>query len=111
MELHQRPTGMLVSDGACRFQMGLWWGMLVSDGSPIKHVKVSDGSPIRHVSLRWGMSATNGACLFLMGHQSGMSVSNVACPGLQWVSDQACWSLVKHVEVFDGSPIRHVGLR
>ena len=45
--------------------VGLRWGMLVfyetsqslrsgmwvSDGSPIKHVKVSEGSPIKHVGL------------------------------------------------------------
>ena len=56
-----------VSDGACRLQMGLRWGMPVSDGSPMKHVDVSDESTIRHVSLRWGMSVTNGACRSSMG--------------------------------------------
>ena len=30
--------------------------------------------------------------------------------GLQWVTDQACSSLTNHVEVFDGSPTKHVGL-
>ena len=35
-----------------------------------------------------------------MGHLSGMSVS-----------DGAFWSLMKHVEVYDGFPIKHVGLR
>ena len=86
-------------------------GMSVSNGSPMKHVNVSDGSPIRHVSLWWEMSVTDGACLFLIGLQSGMSVSDIACRGLWWVSNQACQSPMKHVEVFDGSQIRHVGLR
>ena len=31
--------------------------------------------------------------------------------GLVWESDQACRSSMKHVEVSDGSPIRHVRLR
>ena len=33
--------------------------------------------------------------------QSGMLVSNVAWEGLQWVSDDVCQSLMKHVEVSD----------
>ena len=39
------------------------------------------------------------ACRSPMGHV-----------GLRWVSDQACQSLMKHVDVSDGSPIKHVGL-
>ena len=31
----------------------IYWGMSVSDGSPMKHVEVSDGSPIRHIGVRW----------------------------------------------------------
>ena len=100
-----------VSYWACRFQMDLRWGMSVSVDSQMKHVEVSDRSPIKHVSLQWETSVTNGACQSLMGLQSGMSVSNVACRGLWWVLDQACWSPKKHVKVFDGSTIKHVGLR
>ena len=37
------------------------------------------------------------ACVSLMGLHRHV--------GLRWVSDQACWSLMKHVEVSDGSPI------
>ena len=37
----------------------------------------------RHVGLRWGIS----------------------------VSDQVCQSPMKHVEISDGSPIRHIGVR
>ena len=76
--LHQRPTGMLVSDGsllgnvgfrwvsdgAFRFQMGLRWGMPFSDGSPMKHVKVSYQacqSPMGNVSYCRGMSVFDGS--------------------------------------------------
>ena len=59
-----------------------------------------------------------------MGLQLGMFVSDEECLDLGWVSDQACWSPMKHVEVSDracpspmkhvevsdGSPIRYVGL-
>ena len=65
-ETHWRPTclirdpwspmglqsGMLVSDEACRSSIGLWWDLLVSDGSQMRHV----GLPMRHiryVDLRW----------------------------------------------------------
>ena len=60
------------------------------------------------MGLRSDMSVSNLAC---RGLRSGMSVSDEACRGLQWVSYQACRSPMKHVEVFNGSPIRHVGLR
>ena len=50
-------------------------------------MSVFDGSPIRHVGLRCSMS------------RSPMAVS-----------DQACRSPMKHVEVSDGSPTRHVSL-
>ena len=95
-----------VSDGACRFQMGLQWGIPVSDGSPMKHVEVSDQacqSPLVNVSYRWGMSVFDGSPV--------RHASDLACQGLQWFSDQTCRSPMKHVKVFDGSLIRHVGLR
>ena len=96
---------MLVSDGsiqACQSPMGIFsyrWGILVSNGSEMglrsgmsvsdeAYLEVSDGSPIRHVS-----------------------VSNVACRGLPWVSDQACRPSKKYVEVFYESPFRHVCLQ
>ena len=50
-------------------------------------------SPLGNVSYRWGMS-----------------VSDETCRGLRRVSNQACWSQMYHVEVSDGSLIRHVGL-
>ena len=56
-----------------------------------------------HAGLKWvytGMSVSNGECQLQMGHV-----------GFRWVSDQAYWSPMKHVEVFDGSPIRHVGVQ
>ena len=56
------------------------------------------------------MSVTDRACRSLMGLRSDMLFSDVACRGLRWVTNQACRSLMKHVEVLDGSPIRHVGL-
>ena len=68
----------------------------------------------RHVGLRWGMSVFDGACRSSMGHVGlrwGMSVFDGACQsplghaGLRWVSDQACRSPIKHVEVSDRSPI------
>ena len=64
---------------------------------------ISDGSPIRHVGLQRGMLVFNGAFRSPMGHV-----------GLQWgmsVSDGAYQFPMKLVEVSDGSPIRHVGLR
>ena len=57
---------------------------------------VSYRSLIRHVSLQWSMSRS------LIGLQSGKLVSDEACWGLQWVSDLACWSQMKHVDVSDG---------
>ena len=60
----------------------IYWGMTISDGSPINHIEVSHGSPIRCVGLRW--------------------VSNQAC----W-SPMGLWSSML---VYDGSPMRHVGL-
>ena len=46
-----------------------------------------------------------------MDLRSGMSVSDEACRGLRLFSDQECRSPMKHVEVSDWSPIRHVGHR
>ena len=46
---------VLVSDQACLSptkHVGIQWAMSVSDGPPMKHVKVPDGSPIRHVNLQ-----------------------------------------------------------
>ena len=43
-----------------------------------------------------------------MGLLSGMLVSDEACRGLRWVSNQAFQSPMKHVEVSNGSLI---GLR
>ena len=110
--LHQRLTGMSVSNwspiGHARFQMV---SDGVSDGSPMNHILVSNVSSNRHVSLRWGMSVTDGGCQSSMGLQSGISVSYVACRGLWWVSNQACWSPIKHVEVFDGSPLSNQACR
>ena len=96
-EIHQRPTCLIgdpsetnmpylrptlrkicirhvslrwVSDQACRslmWQVGLQWGMSVSDGSPIRHVGLrwvydqACWSPMRNVRLRWGMSVSNGS--------------------------------------------------
>ena len=51
-------------------------GRSVSNKTPIRHVglhehvEVFDGSPTRHVGLRWSMSRS------LMGHRSGMLVSD-----------------------------------
>ena len=98
-------TGMSVSDLECQLPMGYVGLRWVSDQacrSPMKHVEVSNGSPIRHYSVRWGMSVTDRACPTLMGLRSGMSFSDVACRGLRWVSNQACRSTMKHIEVFDG---------
>ena len=64
---------------ACRSPMGLQSGMSVTDGSPIRHVCLA-----------------NQACL---SGRSGMLVSNKACRGLRWVSDQACRSSMLQVEV------------
>ena len=52
-------------------------------------------SPIRHVGLRWFSDQT---CRSPIGHRWSVLVFN-----------EACWSPMKHVEVSDGSPIRHVG--
>ena len=51
----------------------------------------------RHVGLRCGMLISDGS-----------PISHI---GLPCVSNQACRSLLKHVEVSNRSPIRHVGLR
>ena len=68
---------------AARSPMGIRFGLLVFNGSPIWHV-----------GLRW---VSNQACWSPMKHVE--------------VSDQAIRSLIKNIEVTDGSPIRHVGLR
>ena len=85
--------GMSVTDGASWSPMGLRWYSNLACRSPTKHVKVSDGSPIRHVGLQCSISRSP------MGLWSGMSVSEEACQGLQWVSNQACRSPMKHVKV------------
>ena len=51
------------------------------------------------VSLRWSMLRS------LMGLRSGMLVSNGSSMKHVEVSDQACWGLLKHVEVSNGSLI------
>ena len=85
-ETHWRPTclirdpwspmglqsGMLVSDEACRSSIGLWWDLLVSDGSQMRHV----GLPMRHIGLRWGMSISYRSLFRHVGLQSGMSISD-----------------------------------
>ena len=53
---------MSVSDGTCRFQMGLRSGM-----------SVSDGSRIRNFGLQW---VSDQACRSPMGLRSGMSVTD-----------------------------------
>ena len=100
LETHWRPTCLIgdpkyiscpgsVSYQACRSPMGYWSGRL-------------DGSLMRHVGLRW---VSDEACRSLMGLRWGMSVS-----------DEACRSPMRHVRlrwgmsVYDGSPIRQVGL-
>ena len=103
--LHWIPKGMSVSNWFPMGHVGFRW---VSKGEcqlPLGHVGQLDGSSIRHVGLRCSMSRS------LMDLRSGMSVSNEAFRGLRWVSDQATCSPMKHIEVSDGSPIRHVGLR
>ena len=68
--------------------------MLVLKGSLMKPVEVSDQaclSPTKNVEV------SDRECQSPMGLRSGMSVSN--------------GSPMKHVEVFDVFPIRHVGLR
>ena len=52
----------------------------------MKHVEVFNGSPIRHVGLRCSILRSS------MGLRSGMSVSDDACKGFRWVSDQTCRS-------------------
>ena len=86
--LHWRPTGMLVSDGAFRFKIGLRWGMLVSDGSPMGHVGFRWVTNEAYWGLRWVSDGSS------MGLRSGMSVSDgdEACWWLRCVSDQACLS-------------------
>ena len=57
-----------------------------------------------HFGLSWvytGMSVSNGEYQLPIGHVGGPL----------WVSNQACQSPMKHVEVSNGSPIRHVGLQ
>ena len=51
-------------------------------------ISVSDGTPMRYGSLR-----------------GGLSVSDEAYQGLQWVSDQVCRSPMVLQEVFDRSPM------
>ena len=53
-----------------------------------------------HVGVQEVSDYTPQASQFLMGHVS-----------VPWVSNQACGSPIKYVEVSDGSPIRHVGFR
>ena len=56
-----------------------------------------------HAGLQWvytGMSVSNGEFQLPLGHV-----------GLRWVSAQACQSPIKHVEVSNGSLIRHAGVR
>ena len=91
--LHRRPTGMLVSnrflmehvgfrwvsDGACRFQMGLQWSIQVSDGSPMGHVGFKWVTNEACPGLLSGMLASDGECQLPLGHV-----------GLRWVSNQAC---------------------
>ena len=122
LENHRRPacligdpletsTGFIGDQQACRYPMGLRWGMLVSDGSPTGHVGfrwVSDGTCWFQMGHQWsmlrspmffqsGMSVYDGACRSLMGLRSGMLVS-----------DGVYQSPMKHVEVSDGSPIRQI---
>ena len=73
--------------------------------------QLSDGSPIRHIIIGIRSWVSDQAYRYSMGLRSGMSAFDLASLGLRWVSDHACWSPMKHVEVFDGSLIRHVGLR
>ena len=40
--------GMSISNKAC---LGLRSGMLVSDGTLMKQIKISDGSPVKHVGI------------------------------------------------------------
>ena len=54
-------------------------GMMVTDGCT-----QACQSPMRNVSYRWGKLVSDG---FEMVLQSGMSVSDEACQGLRWVSD------------------------
>ena len=113
---------MLASDGfkqACQSLMGnvsYRWSMSVSDGSLIRHVSLQWSMSRSSMGLQTGMSVSDGECQLPMvksvfDGSPGMFVYDVACQSLWWVSDQACWSLMKHVEVFDGSSIRHVSLR
>ena len=67
-----------------RYSMGLWSGIQ----SLMKHIEAFDGSPMRHVVLWFSMLRS------LMGLRAGMLVSEWACRGLRWVSDQACRSLM-----------------
>ena len=60
-----------VSEQACRFLMGLRSDM-----------SVFDGSRIRHVGLRSGMKVS----------EQASRRSPLEHVGLQWVSDQGCWS-------------------
>ena len=94
-----------VTNEACR---GLQWISDQACRSPMKQVEVFDGSSIRHVGHR---GVSDQACRFPMGPRLGMSVSDKACRCLRYVSDQACRSPMKHIEVSDGSLIRHVVLR
>ena len=52
-------SSMKVYDQKCQSSRSLQWGMAVYFGSPMKHVEISDGSPIRNVGLGWGMSVSN----------------------------------------------------
>ena len=72
---------------------------------------VSDGSPIRHVGHQW---VSNHACWSLIGLRLGMSVSYgspIWHDGLQSVSVRSTMGLWSGMLVSDGSLIRHVGLQ
>ena len=78
------------------------------------NMSVYNGSPICQVSIQSDRLVSNHACwspIMHVGLQSCMLVSNHACwsPVMHVVSDLACclqWGMT----VFDGSPIKHVGL-
>ena len=59
----RRPIGYLapsVSDGACRSPKGLWPGM-----------SISNGSPIRHIGLRWVSDSNN---IFVNSNLCGLNL-------------------------------------
>ena len=75
--------------------MGLQLGMSVSDGPAIRHGKVFNPASWSSLGVRLVMLVSDG---FPISH---MLVSDEACRGLRWVSNQACQSPI----VSDGSPI------